>query len=218
MARPTLSPRSLGRGAASAGKTAGTGAVRAGSELVAAVGTLVDRAVDRTLLSGERVTSAAEARRRLAADEGTEAHASEIQRVLVLSVPVVRRLVRGARVTKVPWVMVASSVVSVGIAVRTGVRELRVLSSLVAHRLEEATGQPPDPALVKKLAIELYLHPKRRPDVDGSGRGVVGLTRRWVVGGAFGRKTAKRAGKAFEAAERLDAGELAARWEAEARP
>jgi hypothetical protein len=213
MDRSTLSPRSLGRGAASAGKTAGAGAFRAGSELVAAVGTLVDRAVDRTLLSGERVTSAAEARRRLAGDEGAEAHASEIQRVVVLSVPVVRRLVRGARVTKVPWVMVASSVVSVGIAVRTGVRELRVLSSLVAHRLEEATGQAPDPALVKKLAIELYLHPKRRPDVDGSGRGVVGLTRKWVVGGAFGRNTSKRAGKAFEAAERLDAGELAARWD-----
>jgi hypothetical protein len=212
MDRPTLSARSLGRGAANAGKTAGAGAFRAGSELVAAVATLVDRAVDRTILSGERVTSAAEAKRRLAGDEDAEAHASEIQRVVLLSVPVVRRLVRGARVTRIPWVMVASSVVSVGIAVRTGLRELRVLSSLVAHRLEEATGRPPDPALVKKLAIELYLHPKRRPDVDGSGRGVVGLTRRWVVGGAFGRNTSKRAGKAFEAAERLDAGDLAVRW------
>ena len=107
--------------------------------------------------------------------------------------------------------MVASSALSVGIAVRTGIRELRVLSSLVAHRLEEATGQPPEPALVKKLAIELYLHPKRRPDVD-SGPGVVGLTRRWVLGGAFGRNTSERAAKAFEAAERLDAGDLAARW------
>ena len=211
MNRPTISPRSIGRGASTAGKTAGAGALKAGSELVTAVGALVDGAVDRTLLTGERVTSAEEAKRRLKGDEGTEAKASEIQRVVVLAVPVVRRLVRGARVTRVPWVMVASSVVSVGIAVRTGIRELRVLSSLVAHRLEEDTGRPPDPALVKKLAIELYLHPKRRPDVD-SGPGVVGLTRRWVVGGAFGRSTAKRAGKAFEAAERLDAGDLAARW------
>ena len=211
MNRPTISPRSIGRGASIAGKTAGTGAVRVGSELVAAVGTLVDGAVDRTLLSGERVTSAAEAKRRLAGDEDAEAKASEIQRVVVLAVPVVRRLVRGARFTRVPWVMVASSALSVGIAVRTGIRELRVLSSLVAHRLEEATGEPPEPALVKKLAIELYLHPKRSPDVD-SGPGVVGLTRRWVLGGAFGRNTSKRAAKAFEAAERLDAGDLAARW------
>ena len=212
MKRPTISPRSLGHGASTAGKTAGAGVVRAGSELVAAVGALVDSAVDRTLLTGERVTSAAEAKRLLAGDEDADATASEIQRVVVLAVPVVRRLVRGARVTRVPWVMVASSVFSVGIAVRTGIRELRVLSSLVAHRLEEGTGQPPDPALVKKLAIELYLHPKRRPDPQDAGHGVVGLTRKWVIGGAFGRKTSKRSAKAFEAAERLDAGDIAARW------
>ena len=113
--------------------------------------------------TGERVTSAAEAKRRLAGDEDAEAKASEIQRVVVLAVPVVRRLVRGARFTRVPWVMVASSALSVGIAVRTGIRELRVLSSLVAHRLEEATGEPPEPALVKKLAIELEPAPEAQP-------------------------------------------------------
>ena len=132
-------------------------------ELVAAVGALVDSAVDHTLLTDERVASAAEARQRLAGDEDAEAKASEIQRVVVLAVPVIRRLVRGARVTRVPWVMVASSVFSVGIAVRTGIRELRVLSSLVAYRLQEATGQPPDPALVKKLAVELYSAPEAPP-------------------------------------------------------
>jgi len=31
----------------------------------------------------------------------------------------------------------------------------------VAYRLEQATGAPSEPALVKKLAIDLYLDPKR---------------------------------------------------------
>jgi hypothetical protein len=31
----------------------------------------------------------------------------------------------------------------------------------LAHRLERATGAPSEPALVKKLAIDLYLDPKR---------------------------------------------------------
>ena len=33
-----------------------------------------------------------------------------------------------------------------------------------------------------------------------------------MLGGAFGRKTSKRAAKALDAAERLDAAELADRW------
>jgi hypothetical protein len=41
---------------------------------------------------------------------------------------------------------------------------------------------------------------------------LVRLTRKWVLGGAFGRKTSKRAAKALDAAERLDIAELAARW------
>src|SRR5205809_726510 len=200
MARPTISPRSLGGRASTTARTAGTGSLRMSSELVGAVGTLVDRAVDRTLLSGERVTSAAEAKRRLAGDADTEAHASEIQRVVLLAVPVVRRLARGARFTKVPWVMVASSALSVGVSVRTGVRELRVLASLVAHRLEQAGGAPSDPALVKKLAIDLYLHPKRTPHLADDRLRLVRLTRKWVLSGAFGRKTSKRATKALDAA------------------
>ena len=62
--------------------------------------------------------------------------------------------------------MIASSALSIGVAVRTGARELQVISALVAHRLEQA-GAPDDPALVKKLAIDLYLDPE--PDAR-SGR------------------------------------------------
>jgi hypothetical protein len=86
--------------------------------LVEAVGSLVDAAIDRVLLTGERVTSAAEGRRLLAGEAETEALADNIQRVVVLAVPVIRTVARGARFTRVPWVMVASTTVSVGIAVR----------------------------------------------------------------------------------------------------
>ena len=105
------------------------------------------------LLTDERVTSASEAKRLLADEADTEALADKIQRVVVLATPLVRRFARGARLSRVPWVMVASSSVSIGIAVRAGVRELQLLGSLVAYRLEQATGAPPDPALVESVVV-----------------------------------------------------------------
>jgi hypothetical protein len=196
-----------------AGKKAGAEAGRASAALVQAVGRLVNRAVDEALLGDDRVTSAAEGRRLLAGDERTESLAEDMQRVIVLAVPVVRALARGARFAKVPWVFVGSTAISVGVAVRSGVRELQVLSSLVAHRLEQATGAPADPALVKKVALDLYLHPKRDVRPTDDKLHLVRLTRKWVFGGIFGRKSAKRADRALDAAERLDAGAVAASWE-----
>jgi hypothetical protein len=112
---------------------------------------------------GRLVTSAAEGKHVLAGGADTEALADKVQRVVVLAVPIIRVLVRSARFSRVPFAMIASTTVSVGIAVRTGVRELQVLASLVDYRLEEATGAPSDPALVKKVAIDLYLHRAARP-------------------------------------------------------
>jgi hypothetical protein len=201
----------------SAGKSAGDNARNASGALVSAVGRLANKAIDGVLLTDERVTSAADGKRLLAGDADTEALAGDIQRVVVLAVPVVRRLARGARLTRVPWLMVASSAVSIGIAVRTGVRELQVLASLVAHRLEQATGAPSDPALVKKLAIDLYLEPKRTLHLADERLRLLRLTRKWVLSGAFGRKSSKRATKALDAAERFDAAELSARWDADRR-
>jgi hypothetical protein len=183
-----------------------------GDALVQAVGGLVDKAIDRMLLSDERVTSAAEGKKLLVGDTDAERFAGDIQRVIVLAVPVVRRLARGARLTRVPLVMAVSSAISVGVAVSTGVRELRVLASLVAHRLEQATGEQSDPALVKKLAIDLYLHPRRPLHVEDDRLRLVRLTRKWVLGGMFGRKTSKRAERAIDAAERIDGAALSARW------
>jgi hypothetical protein len=166
------------------------------------------------LLTGERVTSAAEGKRLLAGEAETEARADKVQRVVVAAVPVVRVLARGARFTRVPWVMVASSAVSIGVAVRVGVRELQVLASLVAHRLEQATDRPADPDLVKKLAIDLYLNPKRTPSLSDDRLRLMRLSRKWVLSGAFSRNTSKQAARALDAAERLDPTAVATQWAA----
>jgi len=194
-------------------RRAGAAGRKAIDTLVEGVGRLTDRATDRILLADVRVTSAAEGSRLLAGAADTEALPEKIQRVVVFSLPVVRRLARGARFTRVPWVMVGSSTISIGATSRTGVRELQVLAALVTHRLESA-DVPADPQLVKKLAIDLYLKPKRTPDVANDRLRLVRLTRKWVVDGVFGRKTAKRTAKALAAAERLDAAALSARWAA----
>jgi hypothetical protein len=202
-------------GYASAGTSAAqsvvVATVTARSALVDAVGRLVRAAVDRVLLSEDRVTSAAEGRLRLAGPEQNEELADKVQRVVVLAVPVVRVAARGAKFTRLPWAMVASTSVGVAIAVRTGVREIQVLSSLVAHRIEQATGRPADPRLVEKIAVDLYLNPKRKLDLSDNRLRLVRLARKWVLLGAFGRTTSKRAGKALDAAEKLDGSDLAAR-------
>jgi hypothetical protein len=200
--------------AASAGRSAGLATLKSGSALVEAVERLVHAAVARVLLSDDRVTSAADGQRRLAGQTGSEELADKVQQVVVLATPVVRVVARGARLTRLPWALIASTSVSVGIAVRTGVREIQVLSSLVAYRIEQATGAPADPRLVEKVAVDLYLHPKRTPDLTDDRLRLVRLTRKWVLLGAFGRRTAKRAGRALESADRLDGSDLAARWNA----
>lgn len=210
-------PPRLRARAASAGAGATLATRKAFVALVRAVGDLVDAAVDRVLLTDERVASVQEAQRLLAGEEDAEALADKIQRVVALSVPVVRILARGARFTRLPWVMLASSSASMAVAVRSGVRELQVLASLVAYRVERVTGAPSDPALVKKVAIDLYLKPKRAPDLSDDRLRLVRLTRTWLLRGALGRNTAKRAAKALAAAERLDGADLAARWQSTVR-
>jgi hypothetical protein len=191
-----------------------TAATSAGTALVDAVGRLVDAAVARVLLSDDRVTSAADGKLRLAGQTETEELADKVQRVVVLATPIVRVVARGARFTRLPWAMLASSSFSVAIAVRSGVREIQVLSSLVAYRIEQATGQPADPQLVEKVAVDLYLNPKRKLDLTDDRLRLVRLTRKWVLLGAFGRTTTKRADKALEAAGKLNGNDLDARWNA----
>lgn len=181
-------------------------------ELVDAVGYLSRSAVDRILLTGERVTSAREGKRLLAETAEFEGMSDRVQRVVVAAVPIARALAPAARVTRLPWLMIASTAVSTGLGVRTGIRQVQVVAALVAHRLEAATGEPADPRLVEKLAIELYLAPKRAPRIDDGKLHLVKLSRTWLLGGALGRNTSKRTEKALDAAERLDADTALAAW------
>jgi hypothetical protein len=174
------------------------------SALVRAVANLLDDLVDRLLRTEERVATAAEGKRLIAADDGMEDVADRVQRFVAVATPAVRILARGARFTRVPWVLVASTAVSLTTTTRAGVREVRVLGSLLAHRLEQATGAPADPALVKKLAVELYLAPKREPDVATLDLPLAQLARKWLLRGIFGRDTRRTAEKALDAAEQLD--------------
>jgi hypothetical protein len=172
--------------------------------LVDAISSLYEHTIDRLLLSPDRVVSASDGKRLLATDDGSEVMADQLQRVVVLAVPVVRTVARGARFTRVPWVLVATTAFSIASTLRAGVREVQVLGSLIAHRLEQATGRPADSALVKRLALELYLSPKRKPPTADRPLPLRRLLQRWLFKGAFGRDTRRAASKALDAAERLD--------------
>jgi len=176
-----------------------------------AAGDVVHQAFGRILSSDLHVTSAAEGKRLLAADDDPEQMTDAIQRFVGIATPVVRIALRGARFTRIPWVLVASSSVSIGVTVRTGVRELQVLAALLAHRFEEQTGAQPDAALLQKLTLELYLRPRRTPDVSNVSLPLARLARRWIVSGALGRSTHGKTDKALVAAERLDMAALASR-------
>jgi len=174
------------------------------SALVRAAGSLFDDLVDKLLRGDERVTSAAQGRLLIANDDDLEEVADRVQRFVAVATPAVRMLARGARFTRVPWVLVATTTMSLLTTVRAGVVEVRVIGSLVAYRLEQATGLPADPRLVKKLTLDLYLAPKREPDVTTLDLPLARLARKWLLRGVFARDTKKAAHKALDAAERLD--------------
>jgi hypothetical protein len=176
-----------------------------------AAGDVVSQAIGRLLSSDIDVTSAADAKRVLEDHEDTEELTDAIQRFVAIATPLVRIALRGARFTRVPWVLVASSAVSIGMTVRNGVRELQAIAALLAYRLEQETGAPPDPVLLQKLTLELYLKPRRTPDVPNLGLPLARLARRWIISGALGRDTRGKTQKALDAAERLDVASIAAR-------
>jgi hypothetical protein len=174
------------------------------SALVRAAGSLFDDLVDKLLRGDERVTSAAQGKLLISDDDDLEEVADRVQRFVAVATPAVRMLARGARFTRVPWVLVATTTMSLLTTVRAGVVEVRVIGSLVAYRLEQATGLPADPRLVKKLTLDLYLSPKREPDVTTVDLPLARLARKWLLRGVLARDTRKAAHKALDAAERLD--------------
>jgi hypothetical protein len=181
-------------------------------------GDVVHQAFDRLLSSDTPMTTAAEAKHLLAQNEDTEELTDAIQRFVAIATPVARIALRGARFTRIPWVLLASSAVSIGVTVRSGVRELQAIAAVLAHRFEQETGVPPDPALLQKLTLELYLRPGRTLDVSDLRLPLTRLARRWIVSGAFGRNKRGKTEKALDAAERLDIGSLAARVPSATQP
>ena len=179
--------------------------------LVRALAALYDGAVDRLLANDERVTSARQGKAIIAGDDGAEELADRIQRVAVLAVPLVRTAARGARFTRVPWVLVASTVASTTLTIRAGVREVQTIASFLAYRIEQQTQAPADPALVKKLTFELYLSPRSTPTYRHAPVAVAAPAA-LALGGALGRDTGRQAAKALDAVERLDVAAAVARW------
>ena len=170
--------------------------------------------VDRLLTAPELVTSAAEAKALLAADEHLEELSDRMQKVAIAVVPMMR-IARGAgRFARIPSVLVASTALAAGMTVRRGVRELQVIAALIEHRIEQATGQRADPALVKALAVAVYRDPKHEPEPSRNGLRLAPLGIRWALRGAIGRDTGSAASRALDAADRLDAAAQAARWQA----
>ena len=165
--------------------------------LVDAVGGLFDQVIDRILLSSDRVTSAADGKRLMATDDDSEALTDTLQRIAVIATPIVRTLAGVRWLPRVPWVLVASTTASLVVTLRAGVREVRVLGSLVAHSLELATGWPADPALAKQPTLELCLaSPHTDPQGRASGRLALALPRRDRQGHAPSRLQSPRGGRA----------------------
>ena len=175
-----------------------------------AVGSLYDRSIDRVLSRPYEVTTADEARALLDDPDSIDvsAFADQIQQVALVALPLARRIgmvrkVPGIR--KVPWVLSLVTLANVTRSIRQGVREVQIVGSYVAARVQSTTGRAPDPALVKHLTVQLYLSPSRRPSPNVDERvPAMRLLRRWLLYGLVGRTTNKSAVRAVAAVERLD--------------
>ena len=110
-----------------------------------AVGDVVHQAFERLLSSDVEVKTAAEAKRLLANSEDTEEMTDAIQRFVAIATPVARIALRGARLTRIPWVLVASSAVSIGLTVRNSVESSRHSPRCWHTVSSRRQGRPPIP-------------------------------------------------------------------------
>ena len=167
---------------------------------------MVHQAFERLLSSDVEVETAAEAKRLLADQEDTEELTDSIQRFVAVATPVAR-IALGARITRVPWVLVASSAVSIGVTVRNGVRESRysprcwrTVSSTKQGRPRSRTRPADARAPISSRAGH---RTSRLTAATRAARPALDRERRALV-----RDTRKKIEKALDAAERLDVG----RW------
>lgn len=186
--------------------------------LLSAVGSLYERAVDAVLATPHEVTVHSDALALLDGSRGGEGELrDQIAKVALIATPIIRRMEVARRFTRVPgvkrlpFVMSVTTVASVGAALGRGVRDVQVIGSYVASRLREVSGVDPDPELVKRLTVQLYLSPGTMPRVDQR-VGPAKLLRRWLVRGALGRDGRKQAERAVSAVTRLDVDRVLAAW------
>jgi hypothetical protein len=171
---------------------------------------LYDRAIDRVLARPYEITTADEARAVLDDPDAIDvsAFADQIQQVALFTMPIVRRISRFRKVPgvkKVPWVFSLVTITNLTRSIRQGVREVQVVGSYLAARIQRATGSPPDPDLVKRLTVQLYLAPTRKADPTvPESLEARKLLQRWLFNGLLGRTSNKTAVRAIGAIERLD--------------
>ncbi len=188
--------------------------------VLSGVGSLYDRAVDAVLSTPHLVRDERDALQLLDERGGGEdqALADRIGRLAVVATPVLARLRFAGKLTKLPGVkrvpLLASvtTVATVGAALNRGVRDVQVIGSYVATRLERTTGEPADPELVKRLTVQLYLAPGAVPRLDRR-VATAKLLRKWLVRGALGRDSKKAATKAVTAVGKLDVPSVVAWWQ-----
>jgi hypothetical protein len=181
-----------------------------------ALGSVYDRAIDAVLLRPKTIATAEEALAALKGDASwnADAMASQVQKTALVITPLLRRfrlVGKAPGLRRMPTIAVMTTAATVSTQLWAGIKEVQVLAALLRTRLELA-GLPADAPLVKRLAIELYLHPDRRPNLEAVSTSISGLVAKWAVAGVFGRDTSKRARKAFVAAEQLDLHEVMADW------
>jgi hypothetical protein len=205
-------PRVVGSAASSVPRVVGSAA----STVPRAAGSLYERVIDRMLARPHQLATADDAKALLEDADSIDvsAFADQIQQVAIIALPIARRvgmLRRVPGVKRMPWVLSLVTVANVARAIRQGVREVQVVGSYLATRMQATTGQPPDPALVKALTVQLYLFPSRRPSAADTSVPAGRLLRRWLTYGLVGRTTSKSAMRAIDAVERLDVPALLAR-------
>ncbi len=190
--------------------------------LLAAVGSLYERAVDAVLATPHVVPDQGHAMALLdqsSPRDGASELGEQIAKVALIATPILRRMEVARRFTRVPgvkklpFVMSLTTAASVGAALSHGVRDVQVIGSYVSSRLQEASGAAPDPKLVKQLTVQLYLSPGSTPRLDQR-VGPARLLRRWLVRGALGRDGRRQAEKAVAAVARLDVDRALAAWRA----
>lgn len=218
--RPASSVAATGLGARPGGTVEGDDDAGALRRLLTAVGSLYERAVDAVLATPHEVTEHRDALALLDEQRGGEGELrDQIAKVALIATPILRKMEVAKRFTRVPgvkrlpFVMSLTTVASVGAALARGVRDVQVIGSYVASRLRAASGHEPDPELVKRLTVQLYLSPGTPPRVDQR-VGPAKLLRRWLVRGALGRDGRKHAERAVGAVTRLDVDGVLASWHA----